>query len=401
MALSPADIQAQRNASTALLAGSAFTTSTSSGGTTTNSTVPSLGSVPSAPPSTTPQTQFTLLNAMTPTGLTTDPTSGKVASTKLSLGIEPNVHLDEKADYISHLHRIRRVNLGDDNSDSAGYGLYLMRVPVSIEPGDKTKKGFGAVVDVTMRHDFGPRFLPATYRNLVINDVVDELAPVIYELIRSGDAKSYNEALQLYLHPPKSAVADDDTPKVVQRSLAEAHTAAAVKMGPAAARTITTPKARTVNRRGPRTYAIAPSDMARVFVLQNLLNLAYSTQVALDLGSTPPDALSGKGPLPTKVNPSDVRSYLRSELESAYDLMEGRAREQTLPLLQDEQYIEDLTDQVYSRKYEGPKGMEVDSPHEFNAFYNLYESFANRLPGNLRFRPVGVLCWGIAIQSGS
>src|SRR5262249_46155911 len=41
-----------------------------------------------------------------------------------------------------------------------------------------------------------------------------------------------------------------------------------------------------------------------------------------------------------------------------------------------------------------------DSEQELNAFYNLYESFTHRMPGNMRFRPVGVLCWGIAIQAG-
>ena len=72
----------------------------------------------------------------------------------MTFGLEPNVQLDEMGDYISHLHRLRRVNLGDDNADSAGYGLYLLRVPVSIEPGDHTKKGFGAIVNLTVGHDF-------------------------------------------------------------------------------------------------------------------------------------------------------------------------------------------------------------------------------------------------------
>src|SRR4051812_899728 len=55
---------------------------------------------------------FSLLNQATtgsPGGLFTNP--------GLTLGLEPNIHLDEKADYLAHLHRIRRVNLGDDNSD--------------------------------------------------------------------------------------------------------------------------------------------------------------------------------------------------------------------------------------------------------------------------------------------
>ena len=87
-----------------------------------------------------------------------------------------------------------------------------MRVPVSIQPGDKTKKGFGAVVNMTMRHDFGPKFLPATYRNLVINDLVDQLGPPISELIRSGSAKEYNTSIQKYLsrNRPTDAAEGDE-----------------------------------------------------------------------------------------------------------------------------------------------------------------------------------------------
>ena len=44
--------------------------------------------------------------------------------------------------------------------------------------------------------------------------------------------------------------------------------------------------------------------------------------------------------------------------------------------------------------------MRVDSDQEYNDFKTIYEGFTHRLSGNLRFRPVGVLCWGIAVQAG-
>ena len=69
-------------------------------------------------------------------------------------------------------------------------------------------------------------------------------------------------------------------------------------------------------------------------------------------------------------------------------------------MLSDVPYLENLTDQVYCRKFEGPKGVPVDSAEERNEFYTLYESFTYRLPGNTRFRPIGVLAWGIAIEAG-
>ncbi len=68
----------------------------------------------------------------------------KVAIGEGKLGLEPTIYLDEKKRYLDHLNELRRVNLGDDNADTAGYGLYLVRIPVSIQPGEKTYEGYGA-----------------------------------------------------------------------------------------------------------------------------------------------------------------------------------------------------------------------------------------------------------------
>lgn len=371
------------------------------------------------PPTSAVAQNFSLLNSLVPVGTQ----GGTVNPIATNLGVEPNVHIDEKADFITHLQRLRRINLGDDNSDSAGYGLYLMRVPVSIQPGDKTKKGFGAIVNMTMRHDFGPKFLPATYRNLVINDLVDQLGPFVHELIRNGKAKKYNDEVQKYLAVRKNA-RDEEMQKVYEEERA--------KRGPNASLTEnervnvekrervnvekrteertdvqkvfenlktasenqlkTTSNFSPVGRTGPRTYAIAPTDVKRVFVAQNLLNLAFEAQQSLDLGTTEP-------PKTNKVRSTEVRSYLRHELESAFDLMEGRCREQPA-ILSDVPYIESLTDQVYCRKFEGPKGAVVDSNDELNGFYGVYHDFSQKLPGNLRYRSIGVLSWGIAVQAG-
>ena len=105
-----------------------------------------------------------------------------------NLGVEPTVYLDEKQRYLNHLSEIRRVNIGDDNTDSAGYGLYLVRMPVSITPGEKTVMGYGAEISVTAKHEFAPDFLASTFRNLVINDLVDLLGPPLYELVRTRES---------------------------------------------------------------------------------------------------------------------------------------------------------------------------------------------------------------------
>jgi hypothetical protein len=359
--------------------------------------------VPAIPaPDATPAATFSLLSASTPQGSVINSAGQLVANQNLNLGLEPNIHIDEKADYINHLHRLRRVNLGDDTADSAGYGLYLMRVPISIQPGDKTKKGFGAVVNITMRHEFGPKFLPETYHNLVVNDLIDLLNPVVHELIRNGEARRYHDAVQKLLKAKRTA-SSRYRGTLPANSVPPASEDARVAQDPAVVSASQAVKAMEVNlkslsnfhpisRTGSRSYAIAPSDVKRVFVAQNLLNLAYAAQEALNLTGKNPD-------LTNQVKLTDLGTYLRHELEGAYAVMDGRDRT-SIPVLQDVAYIEDLTDQVYSRKFEGPKGLSADSPEELDEFYTLYRAFTNRLPGNLRYRPIGVLAWGIALEAG-
>jgi hypothetical protein len=356
---------------------------------------PSISQGPLGPvPASAPATDFTLLNAAAASSA-----GAKAPASALSLSVEPNVHIDEEQDYIGHLHRIRRVNLGDDTADSAGYGLYLMRVPVSVQPGDATVKGYGAIVNVSVRHEFSPMFLLDTYRNLVINDISDLLAPMVHELIRSGQAANYAIAVQNHLKAREQAeTAQKSAPQMnemdqgrlsdLRKQEAEAQTRVRnLELLQKLAVTV-----RPSNRSGTRNFAIAPSDVSRIFGPQNLLNLAFAAQSALDLGSS-------VFPKTTRINLVDVRSYLRQELDAAFDLMSGRCHDSPPPLM-DVDYIEKLTDQVYCRKYEGPKGVPVDSAGELSDFYRLYEGFTHRLPGNLRFRPIGVLSWAIAVEAG-
>jgi hypothetical protein len=112
--------------------------------------------------------------------------NAKGAEAAMSLGVDPTVYLDEKKRFLEHLNQIRRINHGPDQNDSSGYGLYLIRLPVSITPGECTHQGFGAELAVTVEHEFPADFLPWTFKNLVINDLVDVLGPVVYEVIRSG-----------------------------------------------------------------------------------------------------------------------------------------------------------------------------------------------------------------------
>jgi hypothetical protein len=119
------------------------------------------------------------------------PAASPASAAALGLGVDPTVYLDEKQRFLEHLNQIRRISLGPDQNDSSGYGLYLVRLPVSITPGEKTYHGFGAELALHVEHEFPPDFLPVTFQSLVINDLVDQLGPVIYEALRSGFYKGH------------------------------------------------------------------------------------------------------------------------------------------------------------------------------------------------------------------
>jgi hypothetical protein len=222
------------------------------------------------------------------------------------LGVEPTVFLDELKRYQDHLNQLRRVNMGDDISDSAGYGLYLIRMPISIQPGELTLKGHGAILTATLRHDFGTEFLASTYRNLVINDLVDQLSPMVFELIRSdalmkiANLKNLDEAYDRYIKTKWRSGQDvdhnSDFEFIYDRPRGDKHRPE---------RAISSASI-TLNRINARNYPIAPTEMYDVFGIRNLYILALHAK----------DALGTKTPRAT-----DVRTFLRRELESAYDII--------------------------------------------------------------------------------
>ena len=81
-------------------------------------------------------------------------------------------------------------------------------------------------------------------------------------------------------------------------------------------------------------------------------------------------------------------------------MMEGRCAQDVQPVLADVLYIEDLAEKVSCRKYRGPKGAKPGSLEEFSEFVPMYLGLTQRLPGNLYERPLGVLCWAIAVDAG-
>lgn len=102
--------------------------------------------------------------------------------TDKGINIEPTIYLDQMARYLNHLHEIRRLNEGDDTADSPGYSLNLVRIPVSIMPGSRTQHGHGAEVTITATPHITEELLPKVFRQLVINDLVDLMAPPLRRL---------------------------------------------------------------------------------------------------------------------------------------------------------------------------------------------------------------------------
>jgi hypothetical protein len=112
------------------------------------------------------------------------------SSTFGGIAIEPELLLDQQMRFLNHLNQIRRNNEGDDNSAAPGYGLYLLRIPVSLLPGKFTYRGYGAEITLTARPMLNDALLPITFRNLVSNDVVSQLGMPI---TRIADQNSWNK----------------------------------------------------------------------------------------------------------------------------------------------------------------------------------------------------------------
>jgi hypothetical protein len=288
------------------LAAAAATAKSGRGSTTTTSntvTPPALVS-PGSGPGITPN-GFAANSIVRPDGLTalgSAPFAQGFANgtTPYGLGIEPTVYLDELKRYQDHLNELRRVNMGDDIADSAGYGLYLMRIPVSIQPGELTYKGHGAILTTTLRHDFDNDFLTTTFRNMAINDLVDQLSPLLYELIRSDALKtvagmeSLDDAYRRYLQniSQDNGSISDDYRFVLSNSLSKRMSTATI----------------TLSAVNGRNYPVAPTEMYNVFLMRNMYVLALHAKDSL---KTPRNM----------VRATDIRRFLRRELETAYDIV--------------------------------------------------------------------------------
>lgn len=227
-----------------------------------------------------------------------------------AVSLEPNTHLDHLAGYILHLQELRRINEGDDTADSPGYALNLVRVPVSVLPGKTTQTGYGAEVTIIAEPDLGDDLLPSTFRNLVINDLVDLLAPPLTFAVNSGEVRT-----------------------VICRILAAVDAAGGVIDGSLAfggdALRPDEPESPTVKRvlRAMRSHSMSVSiptaKMRRARMPlppEQVIDVVGESQAALLVRATF-DALGGHPANRPCFEYMDVRGFLTEELQGAYDFL--------------------------------------------------------------------------------
>ena len=122
------------------------------------------------------------------------PTPIGFAGSKGGISLEPTLYLDQKAQFLNHLHQLRRISEGDDTADSPGYALNLVRFPVSVLPGKRTDEGYGAEITMTLRPYISDELLPTTFRSLVLNDLVDQISFPIAGFINEPRNSVYLDA---------------------------------------------------------------------------------------------------------------------------------------------------------------------------------------------------------------
>jgi hypothetical protein len=105
--------------------------------------------------------------------------SSNPTPSKESAALEPTAVLDEHSNYLNHLNQLRRINAGDDLADRPGYGLYLIRIPVTLSPGPRSRRGKGAIITVSAKSVMTKNTLRGALRNAVVNETVNNLTQAI------------------------------------------------------------------------------------------------------------------------------------------------------------------------------------------------------------------------------
>jgi len=119
-----------------------------------------------------------------------------ISSANKGIGLEPTALDRQRSTFLLANQSLRRKMIGDDNSRSAGYGLYLFRVPVSVLPGRETTEGYSAIATLRAQLQVDQTHLRNTFPKMVIADLVESLAPRMLALWKHGQ-DSRNEIAKI------------------------------------------------------------------------------------------------------------------------------------------------------------------------------------------------------------
>jgi hypothetical protein len=212
---------------------------------------------------------------------------------------------------------LRRINEGDDTVDSPGYALNLVRIPISILPGKNTQQGHGAEVTVIGEAQRGDDLLPTTFRNMVINDLIDLLAPGLTFAVNNGEvrtalcmtglAQDVNAFEARVLPDGRLVPGGENNPDPV---------------GDAQRRKIVA-KVRKAMRSHTVSVSVPTAKMRRARMPlppEELVDVVGEVQVALMLRATF-EALGANPANRPCLEYNDVRGFLGEELQAAYDFL--------------------------------------------------------------------------------
>ena len=188
-----------------------------------------------------------------------------------------------------------------------------MRIPVSILPGKHTQRGHGAEISVIAEPQLGADLLPTTFRNLVINDLVDLLAPSLTYSVNDRDVVRVAQD-----HPTPTPAAEPARPTTTDRGTPRQ----GLTKNVLEVEKQTASRARQAVRTLPLTlYPSVQTRRARLPVPREHLVDLIGFHQFLRLVTAANDALR---PFPTNapcIHYTDVRGWLAEELHAAYDLL--------------------------------------------------------------------------------
>ena len=208
------------------------------------------------------------------------------------LALEPTVHVDQLSRYLLHLQALRRINEGDDSADAPGYDLNLVRIPVSVEPGQRNRRGYAAEITITAAPALGDALLPTTFRSLVLNDLVDVIAPALTWCVNDPECVAW-----------ATMIAAADTAD--QRTVAAAVEALSARLPTAAPSPA--PAVKTRRSRMPIPF----SQLAEVSGTRQVAILIRDTRAALA-------AHTADGPC---IDYPEVHGHVAEELAAAWDFL--------------------------------------------------------------------------------